>query len=424
MLSSAILSLNSSISSNAHAGDVKVTKKNRSLFQIIRKSNSDSGIQQLACFKNSANRYVLGIISGGRFRRTSANDLSDADKKAAAKSRTNCRAAAQNALRPKKPTRPVTNPTRAPVSTIAIPQLALWQSNMTKYGATHCVLLKNSGASFDNRLAATYYDGQWVYQQIAAYTKDQSWLSCAAAAESVYRDQYVVTNGGKVPGYWNFSHGIARDYLSTGDPISRNAEKLLAFNASYAPDATPLSWTVDSTMSREVAYAIMAYINAEDMGEPRRARLSSLVDQALGHLDQWFVSKSAPYIRPFMVALTSQALITYYERTGDSRIIPALRNAADKMWDTLWIASAQSFKYTDRETDTGGTGPAPDLNLLIAPVYGFLYHQTGEARFQQRGDEIFVGGTQGAYLTNAKQFNQSYRWSFAYVDWRSSTPLR
>ena len=92
---------------------------------------------------------------------------------------------------------------------------------------------------------------------------------------------------------------------------------MLSKNAAYAPDWTPLNTSVSADQSREVAYAIMAYINAEDVGEPRRARLESLVTQAYGHMDQWFVTKNAPYVRPFMVSLTSHALITYYERTGD-----------------------------------------------------------------------------------------------------------
>src|SRR5690606_33553565 len=97
-------------------------------------------------------------------------------------------------------------------------------------------------------------------------------------AESIYADQYVAGANGNVPGYWSFSHGLAEDYLRTGDSVSRNQLVLLAENAAYHADYTPVSWTEDDRLSRENAYAIMAYLKAEHVGEPRRARLAGLVD--------------------------------------------------------------------------------------------------------------------------------------------------
>ena len=148
-----------------------------------------------------------------------------------------------------------------------------------------------------------------------------------------------------------------------------------------------------------------------------------MVEQAFGHMDQWFVSHTAGWMRPFMVALTSHALILYHERVGDSRVIPTLTMAMDSLWDTMWLPASQAFKYTDRETSTGGQEPAPDLNLLIAPVYIWLYHQTGEVRHRDRFDAIFVGGVQQAYLVNGKQFNQNYRLSIEAVRLRQLPPL-
>jgi hypothetical protein len=305
---------------------------------------------------------------------------------------------------------------------------------MLQFGQTHCAKLKDTSISFDTRLSNTYYDAEWVYYQIADYTGDPFWNTCAQAAEAVYRDGYLLKSNGNVPGYWLFTHGLVEDYFRTGDVTSKNAEILASKMAAYAPDTTPLAWTADDTMSREVAYNIMAMLNSEKLGEPRRARLGSFVEQAFGHLDQWFVSKNASYIRPFMVALTSQALISWHESTGDARVIPQLTLAMDWIWDNMWLPGNNSFKYTNVSTanfpssdpayNTGGTEPAPDLNLLIAPVYGWLYHQTGQVRFRDRGDAIFAGGVTQAYLSNGKQFDQNYRWSMAYVRWRSLPPLR
>lgn len=301
----------------------------------------------------------------------------------------------------------------------AIPELSRWEAQMRTFGRETCAALKRSGASFDEALAATYYDAEWVFYQIADYLNDSSWHECAAAAERIYRDQYVLPNNGAVPGFWNFSRGLIEDYLRTGDETSKKAALLLSRNGAFARDSTRVEETIDSTMSREVAYAMLAYLNAEDGGAESRSRLTLLLEHALGHLEQWFVSRNAPYVRPFMVALTAQALIQYEERYGDPRIQPALTQAADLLWERMWLVDAQAFMYTDRVVPSGGQEASPDLNLLIAPLFGWLYHRTGDPRFAERGDEIFAGGVRGAYLTNPKQFNQNYRWSIRYVEWRT-----
>jgi hypothetical protein len=296
---------------------------------------------------------------------------------------------------------------------------------MTQFGTSHCNTLKGTTASSDTKLLATYYDAQWIYYQIGDYTRaPATWNSCADAAEKVYRDSYSLPNNGGVPGYWNFSHGATQDYLRTGDTESKRSLLLQCHNASYAPDTTPLAWTVDWSLSREVSYAIMAYLNAENLGEPRRTRLAAFVDQSFGHIDQWFVTNSAEYVKPFMVGLTAQALIEYYEHTQDSRVIPKLIVALDGLWNLTWVPAAQAFKYQSKVTPDGDDMPAPDLNLLIAPAYAWLYYQTGDVKYRDQADEIFVGGVNQAFVYSAKQFNQNYRWSFEYVRLRKLKPLK
>ena len=313
--------------------------------------------------------------------------------------------------------------TRAP-NLPPVPSLALWETHMLQYGKTHCSALQDAGRSFDEKLRDTYYDAEWVYYQIADYTHDPSWNTCAAAAEAVYRDNYVLKYNGAVPGYWIFSHGLLEDYMRTDDAQSRNALVQLAHNAAFAADTTPMSSTASVDQSRETAYVIMAYLNAELVGEPRRERLGALVDQALTQMQQWFAGGSVPYIRPFMVALTSHALISYQEQVGGRDMLPVLQTAADWLWDNTWLPEARAFKYTDRTVESGGTEPAPDLNLLIAPLYAWVYHQTGDDRYRDRADQIFAGGVEQAAVHIGKQFNQNYRWSFSYLKWRNEKPLR
>lgn len=280
------------------------------------------------------------------------------------------------------------------------------------------------GRNGEEKLAAVYYDAQRVFQQIGDYTKDPAWHQRAQKAEQIYRDEYVFPSGGEVPGYWNFTRGLANDFVRTGDARSKAGVILLAQKAAYARDSTPLSETENEGLSREVAYAIMSYLEAEKVGESRRERLGTLVAHARGHLRQWTVSESAPYVRPFMVGITAEALIQAAEAgaVGTNEIVKELGAAADWIWDRCWLPSEGAFAYTDRATDSGGREPAPDLNLLIAPLFAWLGLQTGDPRFYERGDQIFIGGVQGAYLGGAKQFHQNYRWSFDYVRWRGLSP--
>lgn len=116
-----------------------------------------------------------------------------------------------------------------------------------------------------------------------------------------------------------------------------------------------------------------------------------------------------------MVGLTAHTLIRDWEETGDPRLLPALRRAADWLWANAWIPADESMWYESLDTSHG----APDLNLLIAPIYAFLYWQTGETKYLDQGDAFFAGGVKSAYLGSGKQFDQNYWWSFDYVNWRS-----
>ena len=305
-----------------------------------------------------------------------------------------------------------------------IPLLSTWESNMTAFGRQICNRLVPGAEDYPLQLDEVYYDGERVYYQITAYTGDPTWKYCAGLAEGIYRDGYAMAQPtpGKVAGWVNFTRGLLMDYERTGDATSRDAVVRISQNASFASDGTPLEWSADASVSREVAYAIMAYLNAEAAGAPRRARLTDMVNQALGHIDQWFISKTAPYVRPFMVGITMQALIQAYDATQDSRIPNAVKTALDGLMPSMWLPDSKCFKYTNVVTSTGGMDPAPDLNLLIAPAYAWMYYVTGDTKYRDWGDQIFAGGVTNAqnWLYLGKQFDQNYWWSPAYVTWRKA----
>ena len=130
-------------------------------------------------------------------------------------------------------------------------------------------------------------------------------------------------------------------------------------------------------------------------------------------------------MKPFMMGLTFEALISAYEAKSDSRTLTTLQEAADWLWNVGWNTVGESFPYlictsdsTYSECKEQPVPLAPDLNLLIAPAYAWLYVMSGEQKYAEMADRIFMGGVTQADLSNGKRFSQNYRWSDNYLRWR------
>lgn len=308
-----------------------------------------------------------------------------------------------------------------------VPELETWENRMVDWEAQmHCDALVGAPDTgtpeLEAFIARTDYDAVRVFSQIADYTGDAKWEECSARATAVYRDRFVLPEQGGVVAYWNHSGGLAMDAMDKQDASSAEAVKLLAKNGDYCSDEAEES-TVDPLYSRENANCLFALINAERLGEPRREKLYEFYENAYGHIDQWFVSRSYGYYEPFMFALTAESLIHYYDHIdGDQEVVDAIIMGLDIIWDESWVEEQGAFRYsTDEDADEDGK----DLNLIIAPVFAWAYERTCEPRFLERGDKVFASGVKNAFLGDeetgegAKQFNQNYRWSFDYVRLRS-----
>ena len=325
-------------------------------------------------------------------------------------------------------------PDSLPVSTVsnvpAIPFLNQWEKNMQHFGSQWCSdpsqLTQWEGNIW-------YYDGTRVFYQIADYRGENVWKNtCINNTLWLYRDLIFNSSPG-VQGWRVFPHGLYRHYQETGDQTSRNAILKLA-NESVWNHA---GGAVTPDYSRETAYLIHAFLYRDYLGAGKHHRLERAVAMALGHLDQIARSRTEDRIKPFMLGLTFEALIHYYVQTGDPRIPPAIKQAAEWLWydSGLWNPGAGAFLYINKYfPGEDPPQPATDLNLLVAPVYAWLYSETGDDRYRLIADTIFSGGIardvdgdgfyeKGACLAcNGKFFSQSYRWSFDFVRWRLSPP--
>ncbi len=354
-----------------------------------------------------------------------------------------------------------------------IPEIALWEANMLAAGERWGQFLTDldpAPGSY-NEINTNYYDGQRVFFQIADYTsQNEPWNTYAQEAERIYMN-YLVPNNFGMPGYRRFAEGIYMDYVRTGDSFAyENIVKIRDNPAmSEAGIRAFIPQWYRERRSREIAYALEAHIFAERVDHPRdEADVARYVTMALNHIKEWvsgeFGDPDKHRRAPFMFGLTAEALILFYEWELDNgrdptalynhasvptEFVPtltipeALKAMADYLYDEavvesgdnigkpMWVADLGGTR--GNWNDSGGTGyatfryedinngrPAPDLNLLIAPAYAWLFLHYGEMKYITIADQLFVSGVNLSNVNrNTKIFNQNYRWSFNYIKWRN-----
>jgi hypothetical protein len=308
----------------------------------------------------------------------------------------------------------------------ALPAVAQWEDNMRKYGKKH--VNTNYIGCCGDYTGVWYYDGARVFLQIFDYTGDASFLDFAKSIRTAYRDRMLATEGSLK--YAVFPHGLREFYQRYGDQQSRAALLAMRTSPGFGYRA---QWGAPWNASREMAYALSLHVVSESVGLARQIETSlgfepgeSMFDEhmaiVLGHFEQWFASETARFVYPFMVGLSVEALIDYYEVSGDPEVPWLLKLAADKMYPNplTWHEASESMMIVEEKNGVITRGPAPDLNMMIAPLYGWVFQQTGDVKYRDIGDRLFRSGVQKAYLDGGKQFSQNYRWSFKYLQWRVS----
>jgi hypothetical protein len=267
----------------------------------------------------------------------------------------------------------------------------------------------------------------------------------AATACRLYYRSYVncPVVGHYVDGWRNFTKGFYYDWIEDGDATSKNDAVLMAklgkfSQAQHTADLPGWLTTPSSVdISREIAYAISAWNVAKDIGDPDFVGRDPYLDLAYYQLDTWktylqgypgstYPGEQSAQYQPFMFALTCEALITIYKRSDTlqadrDKILTKIRDVANLTYDKLYSDTNHAFI-----ANTGNpTTYWPSINLLIVPLYGWLWHETGEQYYFDAGDKIFSDGVIFGWpeVWGGKQFSQNYRWSFDYVSWRQQDPV-
>ena len=308
------------------------------------------------------------------------------------------------------------------------------------------------------------YEPWFGFRELARHLGGDAELEAqAVAAGDSWRDDYSIFNSGAVTGYYHYTDGLRVDWVSNADTTSRDALIDQAVSASYAQGSSSATMK-DEAFSREVAYAVLGYINSEVYcGEAHNARMEPMIELMLagagasvdiggastltdgGHIEQWlgdyttdssgdYVSGSTNFVThdyaPFFAAITAHTLIRHYELaasinggiTPDVRTVEKLTRLADATWNECWEAEAGSQSMYLRPSQSQA---APVLNGMIFRWYAWLYKVTGEPRFKTRAEQLFNGMLTVTNLTNrvsvgnsnaCKEVNQMLRWTFLGLD--------
>jgi hypothetical protein len=265
-----------------------------------------------------------------------------------------------------------------------------------------------------------------------AASGEQEWFDRGRAKALDYRTFYLE---GISPPYssshhWAMLPAILYDWLATQDPKSRTALGMVAshfggpWGRSNIINKSAVDQRVQARIIQSLLYARLAGYETTPtsptygQGQPIEPLMRELIEKVLSTQEpdgsylypNGVLIPQLSFNKPFMVALWNYVLGEYYDHIGpEPRILEAVQRSANYMWERQWDARARCWHYpgpTPSPT-SDGDGPAPDLNGLMLPVWGWLHAKTKRETYYAQATEI-LRGMGAAWLAGTKQFNQSY----------------
>ncbi len=303
---------------------------------------------------------------------------------------------------------------------------------------------RSDGAGWE---AANYYDRAKIFYVWWARTGNDAFLKRANEIAVDYRRNYIEANGFRPSAHWSQMAGLALHCLVTGDILSGEAVGRVADLFSLPDNIAELADLAGEMDNRIQARTLEALLLAWQIGAPSlgipdkqpdgsdwgipggndwarllRLALERILSSQSPEGAYRFKQIQCGYNLPFMVGILNDALIQYHDQFEASpRILAAVKQALDYLWDKNWDPKAQAFVYLEGsclDNEDNSTDPAPDLNNLIVSGFGWVYRQTGDKTYRDRGDAVLAGAVKGAWLEGSKQFNQAYTTSYKYAAFR------
>jgi hypothetical protein len=305
-----------------------------------------------------------------------------------------------------------------------------YETDFRRYSEYHWAA---TGISWDKDYG-NYYDRAKIYYAWWARTGNLIYLNRAHDMAVNYRTYYVEKQDYAVADYWSMPTGIALHHLCTGDERSRLAVGRMAdrFTEAYWWDHIGNSRSLHMDGRGQArcleAFLLAWYLDApSSRGNDWSARVRDAATKILSTQNkagayQWAVHCGAE--KPFMTGMVNDALAMYAQifAPQDGRIAIAIQRSVDYLWAYCWIENRKAMRYVEMPCSSTGEMPVPavDLNNMISASFGYVYQNTRDATYRDRGDAMFFAAVRAAYLRGGKQFNQQYASSYKYLAYRSS----
>jgi hypothetical protein len=291
-----------------------------------------------------------------------------------------------------------------PASYPPIPSLKLWENSMTTLARQWCAnpAAPTETYSFGVEQQAWYYDGAWVYYQIADYTKDPLWNNCGKNISDQYK-AYVDSADGAPPAWRVFTDGLSRSAELWGGAYGNTIARM-GVNGRYQLQG---GFVRDDGI-RETAYRLETAITYERVFASRLPTMLKSADLLIGMFDILF---SQPNSQPttnqlFFDGLALRSLIGYYDLTGDSRVPGLVKTALDWIWDRAWDNTQGMLRYnaypygpscgtanfnSGNNYCVGGNHTwGTEMIPMVSPAYAWFWSITGDDTYRERADAMFA----------------------------------
>ena len=309
---------------------------------------------------------------------------------------------------------------------------------------------------------ATGAEYRWIEDQDLAvqkrtyYDRSYAWFALeqpdrGEADQAAVMAEFVIPNNGQLPPRHHEPDGLVERYMRTGDASLLTTLEQLAYNITrlyvnkgYVDCLDPDRCRWEGRIQERALLTTMA---ADALSVPD-ARLDYRA--AADRTKEGIISTQNPdgsWTPPgpglervccpgtyastnFMAAAAMSGLIRYAEYYGEdvARIQETVEAGAEWLWATQWRSDGSFNYWSDYGVGGPGPSPTPDLTMMFVDGFGWLYVQTNDPSWRDRGDRIFTAAVENKVqferdINLHKQFSQFIRNSWRYLHFRDGRDL-
>lgn len=327
-------------------------------------------------------------------------------------------------------------PDCAAVAASPDPSLRRWLSNWVQYEASHWATDSSRWS------AANYYDRASIYYAMAAcYQRSDStraalYLHRGHALALDYRDQYLAPNDGGVPQHQMQLEGVALHALLTGDATSRRlvgrtADVALGAYYRHRVYGNVGHIDMENRIAQRAWLATLLAMRVQSPGKsiavadwPRKLDSLLVMTYRAQQQDGRWCYRCTPAVDsmkvtfPYMDALLIDVALKYqrwYPAGPQVARLATLRRTTAAFHVDSAMRADSSYHYNVTPSNVGGRSSSWDVNLFHPHALWVLSQETGDPRYRDAAERLFVAGVRRGFLSGTKQFNQAYYSSYRYV---------